>query len=195
MKSAAILIACALPLAACNKGPQVDAKNASVAEVAEKVRDAGVASDNFMRAGEWRASATIEEMNIPGMPPEAQKQMKQAMGQHQNTTYQYCLTPAEAQRPNGKFFTGKEANNCRYDHFTMGGGKIDAVMQCQSDKTHSMTMTIEGAYSPDSYSTHVAMNMQGGREGGMTMKMRSEAHRVGECTSDELKMASQGGEK
>lgn len=181
MKHAACLIACALPLAACNKGPVVREKNASISEVANAVSESGVANGIFLRAGEWQVSGTLEDMTIPGMPPEAQSQMKQVMSQHQNTTYKYCLTPEEAKEPRGKFFSGKEANNCRYEHFTMGGGKIDAVMQCNNDNQR-MTMTVNGTYSPDSYETHVAMNMVGGSEGNMSMKMRSEAHRVGECT-------------
>ena len=98
--------------------------------------------------------------------------MKQAMSQHGNMTYDYCLTPEQAKRPQGKFFNDKAANNCRYDHFTMGGGKIDAVMRCDG-KPSSMTMTIDGTYGADSYATHVQMNMAGGPQGSMSMKMRS----------------------
>jgi hypothetical protein len=177
-----LVIACALPMTACNKSPEVSAKNASVAEVAQKVRESGVASDNFLHAGQWRVSSTVEEMTIPGMPPEAQAEMKKFMGQ-QNASYEYCLTPEEAKKPGGKFFTGKDERNCRYDHFTMSGGKFDAAMRCQGDASGAMTMAMNGTYSPDSYSTHVAMNMEGGREGKMSMKMRSEAKRVGECSA------------
>ena len=131
-------------------------------------------SDILLHPGEWRVAGTMEEFNIPGMPPEAQSAMKQAMSQHGNMTYDYCLTPEQAKRPQGKFFNDKAANNCRYDHFTMGGGKIDAVMRCDG-KPSSMTMTIEGTYGADNYSTHVQMNMEGGPQGAMSMKMRSEA--------------------
>ena len=48
-------------------------------------------------------------------------------------TYDYCLTPEQAKRPQGKFFNEQAANNCRYDHFTMGGGKIDAAMRCNCE--------------------------------------------------------------
>jgi hypothetical protein len=185
MKYTLVLVVAALPLAACNKSPEVHETNASVAEVANAVRSSGIASDYFLHAGQWQVSGTLEEMTIPGLPPQAQAEMKQVMGQHQNTTYTYCLTPEEAKQPKGKFFSGKEENNCRYDHFTMGGGKIDAAMHCESDGQHSMKMQVDGTYSPDSYETHVSMNMVGGREGNMSMKMRSEAHRVGACTGKE----------
>jgi hypothetical protein len=51
-----------------------------------------------------------------------------------------------------------------------------------------MTMSIAGNYSADSYSTRVAMEM-GASEGTMKLKMRSEAHRVGDCTAEEQALA------
>jgi Protein of unknown function (DUF3617) len=193
MKYAVCVIACAALLAGCHK-PQVHETNASVEQVANAVSQSGVANDLYLHAGEWQVTGTVEEMNIPGLPPEAQAQMKKAMGQTQTTNYQYCLTPEEAKKPRGKFFSGKDANNCRYDHFTMGGGKIDAAMTCQGQGPGSMNMAVTGTYSPDSYATHVAMNMQGSPAGSMTMKVRSEAKRIGECTAaDEAKARRESG--
>lgn len=196
MRHFVVLLACIVPLGGCNKSPEVHEKNASVAEVAKAVSQSGVANDLFLRAGEWRVSSTMEEMSIPGLPPEAQAQMKQMMGQHGTTTYTYCLTPAEAKRPGGKFFSGKAQNDCRYEHFTMGGGKIDAAMQCQGQSPGMMRMNISGTYSADTYVTNVAMNMEGGHQGSMSMKMRSEAHHIGECTpADEAKSEQESGTK
>ena len=64
------------------------------------------------------------------MPPQAQAEMKRVMGQVQNNSFEYCVTPEEAKHPGGKMFTGKDNGDCRYDHFTMGGGKFDAAMRC-----------------------------------------------------------------
>ena len=52
MKSAFLLIACVLPLAACNKGPEVSLKNATGNEVAQAVKQSGVMSgDATIEAG------------------------------------------------------------------------------------------------------------------------------------------------
>jgi Protein of unknown function (DUF3617) len=194
MKKIAVVIACAAALTGCNKG-SVHEQNASVAQVANAVAASGVANDILLHPGEWRVSGTLEEMTIPGMPPEAQSAMKQAIGKQGKMTYDYCLTPEQAKRPQGKFFNDKAANNCRYDHFIMGGGKIDAVMRCDG-KPSSTTMTIDGTYGADNYSTHVQMNMQGGPQGAMSMKMRSEARRIGECTpEDKAEAERQSGTK
>jgi hypothetical protein len=185
MKHIVIVIAGAAALAACNK-PAVDEKNASVAEVANAVRESGVANESFLKAGQWQVKATVEEMNMPGLPAEAQAQIKQTMVRAAANTFEYCLTEEEAKRPAGKFFTGKDTNQCRYDHFQLGGGKFDAAMRCE-EQGHVQTMKMNGTYSPDNYTTHVEMNVEGGPQGSVTMKMRSEAKRVGQCTPQTAK--------
>ena len=50
----------------------------------------------------------------------------------------------------------------------------------------AMTMTINGSYSRDSYEATTAMDVAGGREGGMKMRSHSESHRVGQCKGDEI---------
>ena len=193
MRSTVLLIACALPLAACNK-PEVRETNASVADVAKAVRESG--SDTFVRPGKWESKVSITEFDVPGMPPEMAQQMKQSMAQFQERNFETCLTKEDVKQPKEDFFTGSKNNQCRYDHFTMGGGKIDAVMRCEENGA-SQIMRMAGNYSPDSYDMRMAMEREGGEKamGAMTMKMRVESHRIGECTSDELKVASGGGKK
>ncbi len=177
MTRTAFLIACALPLAACNSDPQVSAENASAEEVAHKVEPAG-GSDNFVNPGLWRSTVTVDEMTIPGMPPEVAAQMKSAQGRSQAS--EQCLTPDQARRPKEGFFGGKE--NCRYERFAMGNGKIDAVMNCGEDGA-TQKMTMAGTYSGDSYRMQMSMEAgAAGGEAGMGMKMRVEAKRIGECT-------------
>lgn len=176
MNRAAVLIGLALPLAACGSEPSVDEKNASVEEVAEKVREAS-RGDQFIRPGKWLSSVTIEEMNMPGMPPEAAEQMKRMMAQSQSS--ESCLTEEQVKQPKEEFFSGNE--NCRYDHFKMGGGKIDAAMRCQAGGATQL-MRMNGNYSPDSYDMRMRSKVEGGPGEGMTMRMKVEARRTGDCT-------------
>ena len=180
MKPTALLIAGAA-LASCNQSPEVHERNASIEQVAEAAAKANAATGIMLRAGQWRLSGTMEEMTIPGLPAAAQADMQRMMGEKNNFTLDYCLTPDEAKRPRGKFFGGKQSDNCRYQSFDMAGGKIDAVMRCEGEPSGEMTMTISGTYSPNSYSTRAAMEVAGDGRGSMTMKMRSEARRIGDC--------------
>ena len=118
---------------------------------------------------------------MPGMPAEIAGHMKGIEGRIE--TQQNCLTPEEAKRPKEDFFTG-DNKNCRYDRFNMSGGKIDAVMECsESGTVHTMTM--QGNYTPDTYNMQMAMQRSGVSEAGeMTMKMRVDARRVGQCTAE-----------
>lgn len=182
MKYTVCLIACALPLAACNNSPEVSAKNASVAEVAQKVREAG-ADQSLVRAGLWQSKVTIDQLDIPGMPADMARRMKTMIAEKQEHGFQTCLTAEDVKRPKEDFFAGKN-NQCRYDHFKMGGGKIDAAMRC-GGKSGASVMQMAGTYSLDSYQMQTSMNVEGGggEQGGISMKMRVEARRVGECTA------------
>jgi hypothetical protein len=184
MRYTICLIACFGALAACNKGPDINVRNASAGEVAEKVREAG-GSGSFIDPGRWETKVSLLDVDIPGMPPQMAQQMKQQMAKMQEHAYATCLTEADVKKPKEDFFAGK-SNECRYDHFTMSGGKIDAAMRCEGKGSGAMSMTINGSYSRDSYEATMAMDASGGSEGGMKMRSHSEAHRVGACTGDEI---------
>lgn len=192
MRLMALLAGAAL-LGACSSEPEVDVRNASVEEVVREVADARGGRDVTMRPGKWQTKVTVEDIAIPGMPASAAAQMKDFFAKQRNVTVDYCLTPEEARRPGGKFFTGEKSANCRYDHFTMSGGKVDAVMRCTGDGSGAMTMKMSGNYTPDSSTTRSEMEVAGGSEGGMTIKARTEARRVGECTPAEGEASGSAG--
>jgi Protein of unknown function (DUF3617) len=172
------LIACVLPLAACNKSPQVNEKNATPDEVAQKVRESA-GDQAFVRPGLWQSKVTIEKFDIPGMPPEMATRMKAMMAENQEHGFENCLTAEDVKKPKEDFFAGKN-NECRYEHFTMGSGKIDAVMHCG----RGQTMKMAGTYSPDSYQMQTSISAaadKGEEAGGMNMQMRIESQRIGEC--------------
>jgi hypothetical protein len=183
MRYAAILIGCAI-LAGCNSEPDVDMKNASVGEVVNEVQKAGV-TEQYIRPGKWETKVTVEDIDIPGMPASTKSQMKNMFAERQNVTIDHCVSPEQAKKPDGKFFSGQDSKNCRYEHFTMGNGKIDAVMRCQGESSGSMTMKMTGSFTPESSSTRSEMQVSSGREGTMTIKARSDARRVGECDGKE----------
>jgi hypothetical protein len=169
-----LLATLALPLAACG-GPAVNEENASVEEVSEKVREAS-REQGLIRPGKWVSSVSIEDMQAPGMPPQAAEQMKRMVAQTHSS--ESCLTAEDVRQPSADFFGGNE--NCRYDHFTMRGGKIDAQMRCDAAGA-SQLMRMEGTYSPDSYEMRMTTRSDGTGGAPLTMQMKVEAERVGEC--------------
>ncbi|ABD27215.1 hypothetical protein Saro_2779 [Novosphingobium aromaticivorans DSM 12444] len=178
---AAFVLVLPLMLAACGDDGSVEKKNASTAEVAKSVADAGMK----LKPGRWELTTKFVRFDVEGMPPEAKKAMQQMLGQ--GHTFASCLTREEAEKPDGSFF-GQESNDCRYDTFTMGGGKIDATMTCKgkgAETGNNATMKLAGTYSADTYD--MTMDMTGAAPNGksMTMQMALVSRRVGECKGDE----------
>ena len=182
LKPAVCVAVSFLALAACNKGPEVDLHNASANQVGNAVQQSGMmTSDSMVEPGLWQSKATVEEMNIPGMPAQYADKMKQEIAAHRNDSSKHCIKPEDVKKPKEDFFGADKS--CRYDHFTMGGGKIDIQMVCkQENMTNTTNMT--GSYTPTTYSMDMAMNGSGPQQ-GMTMKMHVDAQRVGECTGKE----------
>lgn len=181
MKQTLLLITCAVALASCNKGPQVNLKNATGNQVTQAVRQSGVMNGGQMvEPGLWESKVTIQEMNIPGIPPQYADKMKQSIAEHQQQSSKRCLTPDEVKKPKEDFFAGED-KSCKYDHFTMGAGKIDIQMVCKEEDS-TQTTNMSGTYTPTSYSMDMASNGSGGAQQGMTMKMHVDSRRVGECT-------------
>ena len=113
--------------------------------------------------------------------------MKAMMAERQPHDYQTCLTPEDVKRPKEDFFAGRN-NECRYDNFTMGGGKIDAVMHCGKGDHVPDHAKWPAPIRPKSYEMQMSTKSEGGggrHNGGMAMRMRVEAHRIGECTGKE----------
>lgn len=177
--AAALLV---LPFAACSSEPKVAVENATVGQLANEVAEAG-GTGSFVRPGRWESKLTFLDMSMPGMPPEVAQQMKGMGGRAE--AHVSCLTAQEANRPKEDFFAGSD-QGCRYDHFTMGSGKIDAKMNCTSAGA-TQVMEMAGTYSSDAYSMTMSSTGGAGPTEGMKMKMRVDARRVGECDGTENK--------
>jgi hypothetical protein len=183
MKYSVCVAASVLCLSACNKGPKVDLHNATGNQVAQAVRQSGVASsDTMIEPGLWRSKVTVLDMNIPGIPAQYADKMKASIAEHRNDTSSHCVKPEDVKKPKEDFFGADKS--CRYEHFAMGGGKIDVQMVCKEEDM-TQTSKLSGTYTPTSYSMDMSMNGSGGAQNGMTMKMHVDANRVGECTGKE----------
>jgi len=180
MKHAALVVPLIVALTACHSEPKVEASNATGAEIANQVADAWANGKQSFRPGLWSSTITIEQIDAPGIPAGIVQRMKDAFGS--GRTHQNCLTEEQAKKPDADFFTGT-SDQCRYDHFKMGGGKIDATMRC-SQQGVSQVMQLTGTYAPESYRMRMSTHMEGaGPVGGMTMTMRVDSKRVGACAA------------
>jgi len=183
MKLTVCVLASALCLGACNKSPQVDLHNASPNEVAQAVKQSGISNGTLVEPGLWQSKVTIQEINIPGIPAQFADRMKQTIAENRQQTSRHCLTKEQARKPKEDFFGGQD-KSCHYGQFTMGGGKMDIQMVC-NEQGSTQTTSMNGTYTPTSYSMDMSTSATGGEREGMSMKMHVDSQRIGECTGKE----------
>lgn len=161
-------------LAACNSEPTVTATNASVSDVQNQVAAAG--NDVQMKPGRWEGTTTVNTAMPAGMPAQPARTQNIAV----------CITPEQV-KPGANPFSGQLAQGCKYDKFSMKGGKIDAIMTCdmQGMKTNG---TVNGEFASESYTLKSTTEVTGAAVGpasGMKTDSVMAFKRTGECRGDE----------
>ena len=177
----ALPLAATAILAACNSSPTVTANNATGKQLQQKIAAAG--DVQMISPGRWEGVMHVSEMKMPGLPPAAQAKLAEARGDQKIVS---CVTPEEVKQSKASLFGGM-GDDCKYDHFTMGGGKVEGTATCDHGGSKTKT-TVSGTFTSDTY--HMAIHSEGSGAGPtdqMSMTMSADAKRVGECrgTPDE----------
>lgn len=167
-----------LPLlmcAACNKEPSVKVDNATAEEVVQKVKDSGIA-ETMMKPGQWQYQMMLVDMSSPKMPPDQVARMKEAMNRPQTT--ERCVTAEDFKTAN----IGDIPKSCTFDHYEIGGGKIEGKMRCTNAGLTQET-NISGSYTEDSSDVTVTSTRSGAPAplGDMTVTMNMKGKRIGDC--------------
>lgn len=167
------LLGC-LVLTACSKSEEVKLENVSASEVVEATKDHAAAVK--LKPGQWRTTAQLVSIDMPGLPKQVADQMGQAMAKAGAT--EHCLTAEEVEKP--EEVLARDNGECRYERFQMSGGKIDAVMKCKPANQPEMQVSLSGDYQPERYEVAAEMKMeQQGKP--LTMRLKSLSERIGEC--------------
>ncbi len=175
----ALLATAALGLTACNKGPSVDLKNVTPAEVAKAMKDSG-ANRDLVRPGKWASTVSIAAIDTSQLPPEIAVKINAEIGKPR--TVEACLTSEQVDHP--ERMLAQVPSGCRYEYYKMAGGEIDGHMIC-TGPAGNQDMTVKGTYGKDRYAMTVA-NKANAAPGAPTMgnassTMKIESHRLGEC--------------
>lgn len=166
----------ALLLVSC--GGQDQAGNASTegneAATASGGDGGGGAAAASFEPGQWETTTAVTRLNMAGMPAGVTPPMPP------QTTISYCMTPDKARRPDANFLTGSsEGSGCSYTDFTMSGGRIQGIVQCNQQGT-SMRTAMSGRFTATGYEMTQQVQVTAG---GITtdMESRTTGRRVGDC--------------
>jgi hypothetical protein len=172
MKMHLILGVAVLALAACGKSG--GGNESAAAGGGGSASAAGVS----LQPGEWEMKTEVVNVAAEGLPAGIAEGMK---AQAASTT-KTCMTPEEAKGPKGDIFAGKDSN-CKSESFSWSGGKIKGKTVCSAGGGSGKTeMEMDGTYSAQNID--MTMKTKTDLAGkAMTMEMRVQGRRVGECTA------------
>ena len=164
-------------------GAPATAENASVAEVAKATEGAVK-----MEPGKWRTSVKFVAVDMPGMPKQAADMMGQQMQKSGNSVIETCVTPEMANQPPGKMLGAQDDGSCKYDSFSLAGGRLDAKMTCKPKAAGGpgeLKMAMAGTFGGSAYdlTTETVMNgvADASPNGTMTVKTQISGKRLGDC--------------
>jgi hypothetical protein len=163
----------ALLLAACSSSDAVDTEGEGAVPAAEV---AGAAADMPKpEPGLYRTTITMTGIDIPGMGPNMA-----GHGGGMTTTNENCLTPEEVSQGYEEMVKRGQDGSCSYERFNVAGGRLDAVMVCQSDQGEArMEMKGTATATGSEFDATMAMDLDG--RGNGTMRFNAKHERIGDC--------------
>lgn len=125
--------------------------------------------------GEYESQTQLLSMDIPGVPSNMMGMMK-GMFERKITI---CITPEEVEQGYKDALRKSQDGDCKYESFSASGGKMDAVLVCDTDNGE-MTMVMTGTGTKTT--SDVTMTMTGNMGTGPgSMSMRVKQKRIGDC--------------
>ncbi|MFN4039806.1 MAG: DUF3617 domain-containing protein [Erythrobacter sp.] len=166
-------ITTALLLTFCSGSSDVDADGDGSISASEA---AGAAADMPKpEAGLYRATITMTGIDVPGMGASMQ-----GHGGGMTTTNEYCLTEDDVAEGFEEMMKRGQDGSCRYEKFNVAGGKLDAVMLCQTDQGEAR-MEMKGTATPTGSQFDAKMKMDLDGMGNGTMRFNAKHERIGDC--------------
>ncbi len=149
----------------------------------------GSVDPNKRKAGKWKTDATLESLDLTGLPPGMESQiatMKTQMAAQLKAqgAREECLSAEAAAREDvSKGITDgfTQGGRCSFSRNNVGGGKIDVAGTCSANG-QNLDVVLAGTMAPDK--VDVVMTMKGAASAGpaMNMRMRVVSTHVGACS-------------
>lgn len=175
--------ACALIAACTDSAPADEAAATDAADSGEEISlnevQEKIASEQIKpQAGQYRSSAKLVSIDIPGAPPQLAEMMGKAM---EAQTSEYCLTQEQVDKGFEEMAKESQQGDCSFQKFDMEGGNIDAVMTCKAQNDAQMQVAMTGKGTETSMDMTMTLEGEAPQVGKMKMVMQSKQERIGDC--------------
>ena len=148
----------------------------SAAEVAAAMSKGRVAS---LKPGLWESKLTVKEIAVPGVASGRKEKMVARV--EKNGTHERCLSAKEAKAPPADLFV-KNAQECRYSHFEVVGGKATIALSCRMASVGAIDMDLSGPITPDAYIFDADIALRLPMIGTVPIKASLTSSHKGECS-------------
>ena len=179
--SICLSLAGAVALAGCGSSDKAADGPISPEEAAASMADL-----ETPRAGQYKATAELLEIDIPGLPDEQVAQMKGMMTGAMTAGNSYCLTAEEAEQGARQMAEKLAEGDCTFNKFEVGGNSLDAEMVCKDKNGLQGNVKLTGTMTRESSDMLMEMNQKVPNMPGKGMvhrKMKMVSKRTGDCTS------------
>jgi hypothetical protein len=162
-------------------GPEPEEKSAPKSMVDAKAEASKIERP---RPGQYRQVVEITRFEMPSLPKEDSDRMA-AMAKTKQET-EFCLTKEESEKGFRDMFqdVGK-GGECRYSRFEVGGGKVNAQLDCASVTEGTATFVLAGNVSAEGSDVTIDADMQNPSSPTGTAKigMHMKTERLGDCAA------------
>ncbi|HEX8194120.1 MAG TPA: DUF3617 family protein [Allosphingosinicella sp.] len=142
----------------------------------EEKAKAPAAAAREMTAGQWQSTLAVTSFRQTDRAPTPLLNMP--VGTRAEGAA--CIGEGETRRPPPQLFVGRDFENCVWgDNFYLGNGRLNAPMTCQRDGVGEVEVTVNVAFTGDSYQGTVDMLTRLTAEGDVLLSARAEGRRTG----------------
>lgn len=141
-----------------------------------------------LRPGQYESSFQITRFDVPGVPAEAQAQLRQMMTSAAQVQQSYCLTEEQAERGAQDMFRelSKTNGECQFDRFDVDGNQVEGRLTCVARGGGRVEMAMSGTMADTSSEIEMTANITDPNmpQGRATMVMTVASRRTGDCTAE-----------
>ncbi len=144
-----------LLLGACQQEPAEQTKSVGETNNETAAVLAEVSDPDALHPGKWETKQEIGGVADANLDAGSKAEIRKS-----SAAIDQCLPAEESRQPDANFFAGGDDGECKYSHFSMQGGRLEAAMTC-TVTPGTIAMSLKGSYTPTSYALDATATQSG----------------------------------